>query len=395
MKIAVVIKECGLTRGGAERYAVRLLQRLVAAKHEVHLFANAWDPELTESVQCHFVPYIKKPLFLKAWSFARNAHRILTRYRFDLIYGLTQFVPLDIYRTGGGIYPAYLEARYPDPAQRRWKKYLPKIRAMLRLENKIIRSRRTYYFMANSHQCREELIRYYRVDPSRVEVIYNGIDFSLFHTRRSQQARKEIRAKLRLEPNEILLLFAGNGFRRKNLDTVLEMMKSLGPEARRFKVAVVGRGRIAHYRRKATQMGVEKQFVFLGPQSEIQMWYQGADALIHPALYDPCSNACLEALACGLPVLTTKKNGASHWIEHGKNGFVVEDPRDAQAFADVARRLLDPSLREKMRLAAPSSVRELSEENHFAALNTLFEKTLALKRKAEHLPVEPAFYAKS
>lgn len=395
MKIAVVIKECGLTRGGAERYSARLLKRLVAAKHEVHLFANAWDPELTESVQCHFVPYIRKPLFLKAWSFARNAHRILTRYRFDLILGLTQCFPVDIYRTGGGVYSAYLEARYPNPTERRWKKFLPKIRAMLHLENKIIRSTRTYYFMANSHQCREELIRYYRVDPSRVEVIYNGIDFSLFHTRHSQQARKEIREKLRLEPEEILLLFVGNGFRRKNLDTVLAMMKALGPEARQFKVAVAGRGRIAHYRRISAQMGVEKQFVFLGPQSEIQMWYQGADALIHPALYDPCSNACLEALACGLPVLTTKKNGASHWIEPGKNGFVVEDPRDAQAFADAVHRLLDPLLREKIRLAAPESVRELTEENHFEALTALFEKTMTLKKKAEHLSVEPAFYAKS
>lgn len=395
MKIAVVIKECGLSKGGAERYAARLLLRLAAAKHEVHLFSHSWDANLSEILQCHFVPYWRNPLFLKAWSFARNVREQLSRYRFDLVLGLTQFVPQDIYRTGGGVYAAYLEQRYPDPATRRWKSFLPKIRSLLRLEGKIIRSKRTYYFMANSHLCREELIRHYKVDPARIEVIYNGIDFSLFHPGPGTRVRKEMRERARLAADDIVLLFVGNGFRRKNLDTVLQMMKKLGAEAPRFKVAVIGRGRIAYYRRKAAELGVEKHFVFLGPQTEIEKWYQAGDALIHPALYDPCSNACLEALACGLPVLTTQTNGASHWIQSGKNGFVVGNPLDAETFAAAARQLLDPLQREKMRLAAPESVRALSEENHFAALNALFEKTLRLKRKVEQLPLEPAFYAKS
>lgn len=395
MKIAVVIKECGFQRGGAERYAARLLKRLAESKHDVHLFVHSWDPALSESVQCHFVSYWKKPLFLKAWSFARNVRRQLSRYRFDLILGLTQFVPQDIYRAGGGIYPAYLEQRYPDPRERRWKSWLPKTRTMLWLEQKIVLSRRTYFFMANSHQVRDELVRFYGIDPGRIEVIYNGIDSAQFNTRQVHKARREIREKIHLSPHELLLLFVGNGFRRKNLDVVLRMMKELGPEARRIKIAVIGTGRIAHYRRKASQLGVENRFVFLGAQTEIEKWYQGADALIHPALYDPCSNACLEAMACGLPVLTTRTNGASHWVESGKNGFVIDDPRDAGAFVAAVRSLLDPTLREKMRLAASEAVAGLTEENHFEALTALFEKTLLLKRKIEHLPIEPAFYAKS
>ena len=105
MKIAVVIKECAFDKGGAERYASRLLWRLAESKaHDVHLFSQSWDAKLEERVQCHVVPYRKKPGFLKARSFAQNVKQQLSRYHFDLVLGLTQFVPQDIYRTGGGFY---------------------------------------------------------------------------------------------------------------------------------------------------------------------------------------------------------------------------------------------------------------------------------------------------
>jgi len=395
MKIAVVIKECAFDKGGAERYASRLLWRLAESKeHEVHLFSQSWDAKLEERVQCHVVPFRKKPGFLKAWSFARNVKRLLSRYDFDLVLGLTQFVPQDIYRTGGGFYSTYLEERYPDKRVRRLKSWTPKAAYMLHLEKKIVHSPRTYFFMANSHMCRQELIEKFKIDPKRIKVIYNGIDSSVFNTVHDRKNRNEIRSKYNLSPNQVVLLFVGNGFGRKNLNTVLNMAKKLGSDLDRFKFVIVGRGRIAHFRRKAAEWGVEKQFLFLGSQSEVHKFYQAADALIHPALYDPCSNASLEALACGLPVITTSTNGASHWIENGKNGFVVDDPRDAQSFAESALVFLDPAKREKMRHVAPQSVATLTDLNHDNALADFLEIAFMHKRKVERLPLEPAFYAK-
>lgn len=396
MKIAVVIKECAFNSGGAERYASRLLWRMAESKeHDFHLFSHSWEPQLEERVQCHFVPYRRKPNFLKAYSFARNVKKQLTRYHFDLVLGLTQFVPMDIYRTGGGIFADYLEMRFPEKRIQKLKSLLPKSAYMLHLEKKIIRSPRTYFFMANSHMCRDALVNRFKVDPSRIEVIYNGVDRNIFNTVHARKSRKEIRGEMNFSSGQTVLLFVGNGFGRKNLNTVLETAKELGPDLDRFQFVILGNGKIARYRRKASALGVEKAFHFLGAQDDVHKWYHAADALIHPAVYDPCSNACLEALASGLPVLTTKTNGASHWIQNGENGFVVDDPRDAKTFARCAKEFLDPIKSEKMRHEAPNSVASLTDKNHDKALKKLMEKVSIYKRKVEKLPLEPAFYAKS
>lgn len=396
MKIAVVIKDCAFAKGGAERYASRLLWRLSESKiHDVHLFSHSWDPNLEERVQCHFVSYQRKPGFLKQSSFAKNVKQQLGKYNFDLILGLTQFMPMDIFRTGGGLYLSYLEKRYPNLKARFLKRWTPKSASTIRLENKILRSPKTYFFMANSHMCRNELIEYYGIDSEKIDVIYNGVNKKVFNTINVRKNRHAIRAEYDLDENEIVFLFVGNGFGRKNLDTVIRMAKELGANLEKFRFVVLGKGRIGQYRRKAKDLGVEKQFLFLGPQEEIYKWYQASDALIHPAIYDPCSNACFEALSCGLPVLTTKTNGASHWIKEGKNGFVIENPRDAVAFAQKAEVFLELIKRERMRHDAPETVASLTDENHDRALVELLEKTFQHKQKVEHLKIESPFYVKN
>lgn len=396
MKIAIVIKDCAFSRGGAERYASRLLWRLSESKeHDVHLFSHSWDARLEERVQCHFVPYQRKPGFLKQKSFAKNVKQALSKYHFDLILGLTQFLPLDIYRTGGGFYQSYLENRCPNLKIRFIKRWSPKSAFMIRLENKIIHSSRTYYFMANSHMCRDELINRYKVNPERIEVIYNGVDKKVYNTLHLRKNRRELRNDYQIGEDEIVLLFVGNGFGRKNLETVLQSASFLKDSLKRFRFVIIGKGRIGLFRRKARELSVEDRFLFLGAQEHVFKWYQASDALIHPAIYDPCSNACLEALSSGLPVLTTKTNGASHWVQNGENGFVIENPKDAKAFSEKILLLLEETAREKMRLNAPKTVESLTDENHDKALIKLFEKVSAYKRKVEQLSVESPFYAKN
>ncbi len=83
----------------------------------------------------------------------------------------------------------------------------------------------------------------------------------------------------------------------------------------------------------------------LGAVRDLPALYAAADIFLLPTLYDPFSNACLEALAAGLPVITTRHNGFSEIIEHGVHGSIVDDPlhpapiRDALVFwSDAERR---------------------------------------------------------
>ena len=111
--------------------------------------------------------------------------------------------------------------------------------------------------------------------------------------------------------------------------------------------------------------------------------YAGADILVHPAIYEPFSNACLEAMACGLPVVSSRVNGAAEIIRPGLNGSVVEDPADSAALAAAITPFLDPAARARAGAAARQTAEALP-----MSLNV--EKTLAVIEELRANPLPPA-----
>ena len=83
--------------------------------------------------------------------------------------------------------------------------------------------------------------------------------------------------------------------------------------------------------------------------ADLRPIYAGADIFILPSIYDPFSNACLEALACGLPVITTRDNGFTEIIENGVHGSVVDSPNNVSALRDAIHFWSDESRRSKAR----------------------------------------------
>src|SRR5690606_35017372 len=103
------------------------------------------------------------------------------------------------------------------------------------------------------------------------------------------------------------------------------------------RLRVVGRDDPAPYRKLAADLGVDRLVRFDAPFRNIETAYQSADLLVFPTLYDPFANVCLEALACGLPVLTTTHNGASEIVTGGLDGYVIDGAGDALAEAIVPK----------------------------------------------------------
>src|SRR5207247_38210 len=113
----------------------------------------------------------------------------------------------------------------------------------------------------------------------------------------------------------------------------------------RFRLLVVGSPRLAGYRRLARRLGIEKQVRFLGPRKDVHHCFFAADFLVHPTFYDPCSLVVLEALACGLPVVTSRYNGASELLSPRRDGYVISDPHDHAELAWSMEQVLEPSRR--------------------------------------------------
>jgi UDP-glucose:(heptosyl)LPS alpha-1,3-glucosyltransferase len=99
--------------------------------------------------------------------------------------------------------------------------------------------------------------------------------------------------------------------------------------------------------------------IFAGAQEDVRPYYGAADALTLLTLYDPFPNVALEAMASGLPVVTSLKCGAAELIENGKNGF-AGDALDIEGQTAYLRALLDPETRNRMSVAAEQTVKPLT-----------------------------------
>jgi UDP-glucose:(heptosyl)LPS alpha-1,3-glucosyltransferase len=126
-------------------------------------------------------------------------------------------------------------------------------------------------------------------------------------------------------------LFVGADFKRKGLDTLFKAFSLL--DIRDTKLIIAGRPAKTCYVSMAKKLGIDKNVIFRGAEKEIEKLYSVADVFVLPTIYDPFSNATLEAMASGLPVITTAYNGASELIEDGIEGFVINNPLDADALA--------------------------------------------------------------
>jgi UDP-glucose:(heptosyl)LPS alpha-1,3-glucosyltransferase len=119
--------------------------------------------------------------------------------------------------------------------------------------------------------------------------------------------------------------------------------------------------------------------IFAGPRRDPRPFYGAADAFVLPTLYDPLSNAVLEALACGLPVVTSTRCGAGELVEKASAGWLCDSTDDA-AFSERMSRLLEPTECEMMSLRARLAVAHLTPQAMAAQMLTLYDNVLSLKQ---------------
>jgi UDP-glucose:(heptosyl)LPS alpha-1,3-glucosyltransferase len=222
---------------------------------------------------------------------------------------------------------------------------------------------------------REEILRYYETPGSRVQVIYTGVDLDRFHPERWAATRVAFRESLGVGSDDPVVLFAGSGFERKGLRFLLEAAGRLRG-LRGLRIWVLGKGNPRRMRALATRQGIADRVHLAGPVTDPERWMAAADLFVLPTIYDPFSNACLEAMASGLPVITTAANGVAEIIEEGRSGAVISDPRDAPGLADRMADFLDPARREERRLATRTAAEAFPVAEHVKRVLALYEEVV-------------------
>lgn len=300
MKIGLVRRGFSAT-GGAEAYLLRLANGLVQAGHEPVLITSLDWPE-GRWPNGHVVRLPGRTPQKFADAVAKSKPDA------DILYSLERVPGCHVHRAGDGVHAAWLNRRSRFEAV--WRRFFrvinPKHLSLLHLECEVYQT--AHHVIANSRMVADEIVRWQDFPRERIHVVPNGIGPTL-----SLPPRAEAREKFGLPPDAYVVLFVGTGWERKGLNFAIEAVEKLDKNAI---LLVAGRGEIGLY--------PSDRAVFLGPVTDLGAVFSAADVFCLPTIYDPFSNACLEALAAGLPVVTTNANGFSEIITDGEHGSIVK-----------------------------------------------------------------------
>jgi UDP-glucose:(heptosyl)LPS alpha-1,3-glucosyltransferase len=322
--------------GGAEAYLKRLARGVIEAEHEVQLIAtNEWPED-----QWPFGTITR----LRAESvigFADELEQIRPQLDCDALLSLERVWSCDVYRAGDGVHRAWLQRRrkFELPLKQFARALNRKHRDLLHLEESLFAARKAGRAIVASQMVKNEIVDLYGYPADRIDIVHNGVPLDKF--RFDSELREKSREDLKLKPDQIALLFAGSGWERKGLLFAIQAMALC--KNRKMRLLVAGRGNEMLYKTKRLRFWREEPVQFLGEVADISRVYAAADIFILPTIYDPFSNACLEALACGLPVITTGSNGFSEIIEDAVHGSIVNHAGNLVGLRDAIRFWSDPS----------------------------------------------------
>ena len=334
MKIALVIDRFDPSRGGGETYTVSLARTLTGAGHEVHVIAGSCTQEM-EGIRFHPIRIVQSPRWAKGVSFALSAGRKMAELNCDAVQGSGGVPGVDVHRPGGGVERAWIGQ---DVLSRTgtFSRGFTSLKRACSLKVAINRFiERSIYsepartrIVANSEMVKRDILRYYpKTDPNRIHVIRNGVDIERFHPRHKDAAGRAYRRDLGIDEKTVVIAFLAHNYRLKGLHCLLDALHSVDRKWKDWVLLIAGRGKRRSFEQTAERYGIGSKVRFMGPTDTPETVLAASDILAHPTFYDPFSNVCLEAMASGLPVITTSFCGTSEIIEHGVSGFVVPDPR--------------------------------------------------------------------
>ncbi|MDP2817113.1 MAG: glycosyltransferase family 4 protein [Polaromonas sp.] len=347
LRIAVLNRVFETTGGGAERYSVALVEQL-AQRHEVHVFAQQIKHDAPGVTYHKVVMPLRKPRWINQLWYAFATWRA-TRNGFDIVHSHEntwhgQVQTVHVLPVKHNLF----HGRTGFKLVLRWLKVItsPRLLAYLWLERMRFAPQGNRRVVVTSTSLGDTMAATYPASVPATSVITPGVHLP----EASSDADKRVaRQQLGLPVAGRCLLFVGNDYKKKGLDTLLQAMASLPDDV---VLAVVGSAaHISAYARQAETAGIAKRVFFLGALPDVMLAYRAADILVHPTLEDTFAMVVLEAMVHGLPVVVSGAAycGISGLLSPGQNALILEDPRDAQELAQILNQLLgDAALRQQL-----------------------------------------------
>ncbi|MDR1489643.1 MAG: glycosyltransferase family 4 protein [Desulfovibrio sp.] len=344
-RIALMLPRLSLY-GGVEQFGFRLARGLAEHGHQVDFICSRQEIDPPPGVRVISVGRPWGPRFLKMLWFLVRAERFRKTGCYDMTISLGKTWRQDLVRMGGGplkVFWEKSELSIPPGPQR----ILKRLARRLSLSNLLTIFLENRQFtgesrvIAVSHLVRKWLLEAYpALDPGKVSVVYNRPDAARFSPPTPGE-REKARVTL-LETSGLSghfskrggeLVFIGTAstnFRLKGVDRLIRALALLPENTLLF---VAGGRDASQYRALARSLNLDKRVAFTGKTEDMPSFYRALDIFALPTFYDACSNAVLEALACGCRAITSTANGASFFLE---DEALLSDPADVE---ELARRI--------------------------------------------------------
>ena len=315
--------------GGAERFVQNAIAALRSQGATLTIVTRRWPDHDGSAIVLD--PFHVGSLW-RDWGFARAACAELAKRRFDLVQSHERIACCDVYRAGDGVHAQWLaeRSRVQGPIARLATSLSPHHRYVLAAERALFTGPRLKAVICNSEMVRGEIATRFGTAPEKLVLIRNAVDSETFHPGLRGEMRVGVRQQIKIPEDANVALHVGSGFERKG---VAAMLEAVARSRAKPWALVVGRDkRASQYATLAQRLGIAERVRFVGAVSDVRPYYAAADTFVLASLYDPQPNAALEAMACGLPVVTSTKCGAAELLVEGESGFV----RDALDVAGIA-----------------------------------------------------------
>jgi len=296
--------------GGAENYLYRLSKAL-SRENIDHQVVNSFFPK--------FLPSWLRAILFNVYVYLLKGDKFY--------YSLDRITCPDLYRAGDGVHKVFLSIENKSRLNLLHPIYLY-------LERHCFNNAK--YIIANSNMVREQIINTYKINPNKINVIYNGIELKEFDYKKSFD---KLSKEFLISKNQSILLFVGSGFKRKGAAEFLQIISKL--KAKDIKAFIIGKEKnIKYYQNLSKKLHIDDQVVFTGPRKDVDDFYAISDIFLFPTHYDPFSNVVLEAMNFENVVFTTSRNGASEILD---KDFVMDNPYDTKVISYIDNLLCDKS----------------------------------------------------
>ena len=380
MKTALVIERFDRRLGGAAQWTHQFAQWLLLQGCQVHILAREFgEAELSLTIEPHFLPGGRSPFL-----FAKAVERYLPKICPNITHDMGDSWSGNVFQPHYGSRLANRErnnARRPKWQQGLRQQIIRRLPRYQHIDQFVAHQYASHQriYVALSKMVARDLQRYHDVPPHLIQIVRNGVDTERFSPKSCFQHRSRIRNYLKISDHEVLLLFVAHNFQLKGLPNLLRAHRTLIQQGYPVRLVVCG-GR--HLRGPFPKTVVDESVWILGPVEDTVPFYAAADIYVHPTYYDACSLVVLEAMACGLPAITTTWNGAGELISNGREGFIIPNPNDTDLLVQHLRTLLHPAQRQTMGREARKLMENHSTDHNFRQFWEIYEKFLATRSRA-------------